>query len=216
MFERFREAVPRLYSAVLADVLDALGHRDRALPGEIVALDPSWKLFGKVRTLSMKRVEGIPDQPYATELEAIDDLKPGDVLVIRMAGCPPCAVWGELLSTAAKARGAVGAVMDGPTRDVEKILALGFPTFAAGANPLDSKGRIDGESRDKPVTIGKVICRPGDFLFGDRDGVVVVPQDVAPQALSAALEKVGGENRVRSDLAAGRSAREVFAQYGIL
>lgn len=212
----YREHSGKLYSAVLADVLDGLGYRDRALPAEVQAENPAWKILGRVRTLRMRGVSEIPAEPYALEMAAIDDLRPGDVLVIAMSGCPQCAVWGELLSTACLARGAVGAVMDGPSRDVEKILALDFPTFCVGRSPLDSKGRIDGVARDEPIRIGAVDLETGDLLFGDRDGVVVVPRAIAEQALAAALAKVSGENTVRDELRGGRSVREVFAEFGIL
>ena len=216
LFDKFRSESARLYSAVLADILDDLGHRHQTLSRDVVPLNFEWKLFGKARTLAMKDVDDTPEHPYALEMKAIDDLHEGDVLVIAMNGCRECAVWGELLSTASKARGATGALMDGPTRDSEKILELGFATFSTGASPLDSKGRIDGVAWDKPITIGGVACKPGDLIFGDRDGVVVIPFDVAGAVLDAALEKVSGENVVREELAAGRAVSEVFAKYGIL
>lgn len=106
--------------------------------------------------------------------------------------------------------------MDGPTRDVEKILAINFPTFALGTSPLDSKGRIDGVARDVPVTIGDCPCVPGDLIFGDRDGIVVIPAGVAGEVLARAKAKIEGETTVRQELAAGKSVREVFARYGIL
>lgn len=206
----------QLYSSVLADVLDGLGRRRQALPKEVRPLCNDSKILGKIRTLKMKEVFEIPEKPYALELKAIDDLRPGDVLVIEMNEGPECGVWGELLSTAAKARGAVGAVMNGPTRDTAKILELGFPTFAVGASPLDSKGRIDATEWDRPIHIGNVAIRPGDLLFGDRDGVVVIPHETAGAVLAAALEKVHGENTVRAELLAGQSVADVFARHGIL
>jgi regulator of RNase E activity RraA len=216
LHRRYSHEAARLYSAVLADVLDRLGYLRQTLPVGIEPLDRQCKLFGRVRTLQMRPVETIPAEPYAMEMHVIDDLSPGEVLVIAMADCPECAVWGELLSTACKARGAAGVVIDGPTRDAERILALGFPTFCRGTTPLDSKGRVDGQAMDVPITIGAVTCRPGDLLCGDRDGVVVIPVEAADAALEAALAKVAGENRVRDELAAGASVREVFAKYGIL
>jgi regulator of RNase E activity RraA len=125
-------------------------------------------------------------------------------------------LWGELLSTAARAHGAVGAVIDGLTRDAAKILAMDFPVFAAGFSPLDSKGRLDAVSHGQPIQIGNCTIRPGDWVFGDIDGVVVVPAELAERVFPLALEKVRGENRVRTELAKGRSVREVFAEYGIL
>src|SRR5262245_34383826 len=205
-----------LTSAVLADVLDTLGHRHSALPPEVRPLRPEWKVFGRAATLSAVAVSAEPARPYDVELACVDALKPGDVLVATTNGERTSALWGELLSTAARARGAVGAVLDGLTRDADRILAMNFPVFASGFSPLDSKGRLDAISHGQPIRMGSCVVRPGDLVYGDIDGLVVVPQELAEQALARALEKVQGENKVRSELARGRSAREVFAEYGIL
>lgn len=205
-----------LSSAVLADVLDALGYRTSALPPTVRPLRPDWKIFGRAVTLATVPVAVEPEKPYAVELECIDALRPGDVLVATTNGDRGSALWGELLSTASRAHGAVGAVIDGLTRDVDKILALGFPVFAAGFSPLDSKGRLDGFCYNQPIRVGDCVVKPGDWVFGDVDGVVVVPVELAEAAFAKALEKVTGENRVREELAKGRSVREVFEEYGIL
>jgi regulator of RNase E activity RraA len=205
-----------LTSAVLADVLDSLGHRGSALPPAVRPLRPEWKLFGRAATLSAIPVAAEPASPYAVELACVDALRPGEVLVATTHGDRGSALWGELLSTAARARGAAGAVIDGLTRDASRILAMDFPVFAAGFSPLDSKGRLDGVSHGRPVRVGDCVVRPGDWVLGDLDGVVVVPAELAGRTFARALEKVSGEDRVREELARGRSAREVFAQYGIL
>jgi regulator of RNase E activity RraA len=212
----YRQCTDRLSSAVLADVLDALQWRQQALPAELRPLAPHWKLFGRVVTLAAAAVAVEPEQPYAVELECVDALRPGDVLVATTHGDRSSALWGELLSTAARAHGAVGAVIDGLTRDAARIVAMDFPVFAAGFSPLDSKGRLDALHFNRPLRIGGCAVRPGDWVFGDVDGVVVVPAEVADEVLRRALDKVSGENRVRDELAKGRSAREVFAEYGIL
>ncbi len=205
-----------LTSSVLADVLDALGHRTSALPAYLRPLAPGWKLFGRARTLSAVTVAAEPRHPYAVEMECIDLLGAGDVLVATTNGDRSSALWGELLSTACRARGAVGAVIDGLTRDTAKIVAMDFPVFAAGFCPLDSKGRLDAISHGEPIRVGECVVSPGDWVFGDVDGVVVVPAGLADRAFPLALEKATGENRVRAELARGRSVREVFAEYGIL
>src|SRR5262249_25555982 len=205
-----------LYSSVLADVLDALGHRTSTLRIAIRPLRSEWKLFGRPATLDAIAVAAEPARPYAVELECVDALRPGDVLVATTHGDCGSALWGELLSTAARARGAVGAVIDGLTRDAAKILAMDFPVFAAGFCPLDSRGRLDGISHGEPIRIGNCLVRPGDYVFGDIDGIVVVPVELAEEAFRQALEKVSSENTVRDELAKGRSVREVFAEYGIL
>jgi len=205
-----------LFSAVLADVLDALGHRTSALPVDIRPLNPSWKIFGRAVTLGAVAVHSEPEKPYAVELACIDSLRPGDVFIATTNGDRSSALWGELLSTSARAHGASGAVIDGLTRDAAKILSMDIPVFAAGYCPLDSKGRLDAVHFNRSIQVGSCTVDPGDWIFGDIDGVVVVPAGLADEALSRALEKVSGENRVRTELAKGRSAREVFDEYGIL
>jgi regulator of RNase E activity RraA len=205
-----------LYSAVLADVLDGLGYPTSTLPADLRALRADWRLFGRAATLAFSPVAAEPERPYAVELECVDALRPGDALVATTHGDRGSAVWGELLSTAARAHGAVGAVIDGLTRDTGKILAMDFPVFAAGFSPLDSRGRLDGMHHGRPLRIGPCMVSPGDYVFGDSDGLVVVPARLAEQAFPLALDKVRGENRVREELAKGRSARDVFAEFGIL
>jgi regulator of RNase E activity RraA len=206
----------RLSSALLADVLDGLGHRHSALPSDLRPLDPDWRFCGRAATLSSVSVAAEPAHPYAVEMECIDSLRPGEVLVATTNGDRSSALWGELLSTAARARGAVGAVIDGLTRDAARIRAMAFPVFASGFSPLDSKGRLDGIAHGSPVRIGNGVVRPGDWVFADGDGIVVVPVELAEEAFRRALAKATGENRVRDELARGRSLREVFAEHGIL
>jgi 4-hydroxy-4-methyl-2-oxoglutarate aldolase len=213
---RFGSHQDTLFSAVLADVLDALGHRTSALPIDIRPLKLDWKIFGRAATLSAIAVQAEPEKPYAVELACIDSLKPGDVLIATTSGDRSSALWGELLSTSARAHGARGAVIDGLTRDAAKILSMDFPVFAAGYSPLDSKGRLDAIHFGRTIQVGSCTVDPGDWIFGDIDGVVVIPAGLADPAFSRALGKVSGENRVRIELAKGRGAREVFDEFGIL
>jgi regulator of RNase E activity RraA len=205
-----------LFSAVLADVLDGLGHRNSAVPAMVRPLRPEWKILGRAATLTAAPVASDPAHPYAIEMACIDALQPGDVLVAATNGDRSSALWGELLSTACRARQAAGVVLDGLTRDTTRIVAMDFPVFAAGFSPLDSRGRLDGICHGAPVRMGDCVIRPGDYVFGDMDGVVVIPMELADQAFPRALAKVTGENRVREELARGRSLREVFGEYGIL
>src|SRR5947209_1561157 len=216
LLSKYRPHQDLLYSAVLADVLDGLGHRSSALPAYLRPLRAEWRIFGRAATLSTMPVAAEPTRPYAVELECIDAMQPGDVLVATTHGERVSALWGELLSTATKAHGGVGAIIDGLTRDAAKIIAMDFPVFAAGFSPLDSKGRLDGISHGQPIRVGVCVVKPGDWIFGDGDGIVAIPAALAEQAFARAMEKVTGENTVRAELAKGRSARQVFAEYGIL
>ena len=208
----------RLFTAVLSDCLDAAGYRNQALAARIRPLDDSLVLCGRARTGLYGDVyearEG--ENPYELEIRLIDDLRPGEIPVFACGASGRIAPWGELLSTAARARGAAGAVMDGLTRDVRTIREMRFPVFAAGIGPLDSKGRGKVVAIDVPVEVAGVRVEPGDLVFGDADGVVVVPRAVEAQVTSAALAKVQGENETRDALARGEKLADVFRRHRIL
>jgi 4-hydroxy-4-methyl-2-oxoglutarate aldolase len=209
----------RLYAAVLSDVLDGMGLREQAMRPFIRPLDEASVLFGRARTGLYMPVYEVREgeNPYEVEIALVDDLKPHDVAVFSCGGpTERIAPWGELLSTAAVARGAAGCVTDGLVRDVRAIRALGFPVFHGGIGPLDSKGRGKMVERDVPVVCAGVFVRPGDYVFGDADGVVVVPQGAAQEVFSTALAKVDAETTTRSELAAGEALGEVFRRHGIL
>jgi len=211
--------VENLYTAVLSDVLDGLGYMDQAMRPFVRPLDEAKVLFGRARTgLYMPRYhvqEG--HNPYAIEIALVDDLQPGDVAVFACNGpTERIAPWGELLSTASRVRGAAGCVTDGLVRDVRQIRAMGFPVFHGGIGPLDSKGRGEMMAMDVPVVCAGVRVAPGDLVFGDVDGVVVIPAAVADETLSLAFAKVEGEDRTREALEAGKSLKDVFEEFGIL
>ena len=207
-----------LYTAVLSDVLDELGFRDQAMPPSIRPLDEDLMLAGFARTGLYREVfRVVPDEnPYELEIALVDDLKPDDVAVFGCCGSRRIAPWGELLSTASRARGAAGCVTDGIVRDIRAIRALRFPVFHGGIAPLDSKGRGKVAEIDTPIRCAGVAVAPGDLVVGDADGVIVVPQAVEDEALRRAFAKVTGENNTRDELAAGAKLADVFAKYRIL
>jgi len=209
----------RLYSAVLSDVLDGLGHPDQAVKPFVRPLDEASVLCGFARTgLYMKRYH-FPEghNPYALEMDLIDSLKPGEIPVLACDGpTDRIAPWGELLTTASAVRGAAGCLTDGLVRDVRRIRELGFPVFHGGIGPLDTRGRAEMMAADEPVEVGGARVAPGDFVFGDVDGVVIVPQAIAPKAIRLALAKIEAEDSTREELLAGNSLRSVFERHGVL
>ena len=216
--ELIERARSELYSAVLSDTLDFLGEKRQAMHSGIRPLDDGLVLCGRARTAMYMEVFHVEpgENPYDLEIALIDDLGAGDVAVMGCGGSARIAPWGELLSTAAQARGAVGCVTDGLVRDIKRVRAMRFPVFHGGIAPLDSKGRGKVMAVDVPIACAGVDVHPGDLVLGDADGVIVVPEALAEQAVRLALEKVGGENRVREELARGDSLREVFSRHGIL
>lgn len=205
-----------LYAAVLSDVLDSLGYRDQAMDATLRPIYRDAVVIGRAHTALSADVYARPDDPYGLEIAAIDTLKPGDVLVAATNHSTRTCFWGELLSTAARMRGARGAVIDGYVRDVRRIEQMAFPIFATGMRPVDSAGRGVVVAYDVPVLCGGVLVHPGDIVFGDTDGLVVIPQAVEVEAIARAREKVAGENRVREDLERGDLLRDVYDRYGIL
>ena len=211
-----------LYTSVLSDVLDSFGRMHQALKPFVRPLDESLVLFGRVRTgRYVLRASGtaMPDghNPYELEMTLIDDLKPGEVAVLACGGPTDwVAPWGELLSTAARARQSAGCVTDGLVRDVARIRTMGFPVFHGGIGPLDTKGRAEMTEMDTEVTIAGARANTGDWIFGDVDGVVVIPAAQAEDIFRAALEKIMAEDTTRAELEAGDSLRAVFARHGVL
>ena len=207
-----------LYTAVLSDVLDSLGHTEQAMGPGLRHLDEALVLCGRARTAMYMEVDHVEkgENPYELEIALVDDLKPDDVAVMGCGASSRIAPWGELLSTAALARGAVGCVTDGLVRDIKRIRTVRFPVFHGGIAPLDSRGRGKVMAIDVPIRCAGVRVAPGDLVFGDADGVIAVPAALAERAVSLALEKVSGENLVREELARGDSLAVVFARHGIL
>ncbi|MEO8305187.1 MAG: RraA family protein [Betaproteobacteria bacterium] len=207
-----------LYTAVMSDVLDGIGYRHQAMPPSIRPLDDALLLAGFARTGLYREVYHVaPDiNPYELEIALVDDLKPDDVAVFGCGGSRRIAPWGELLSTASRARGAAGCVTDGMARDIRAIRALRFPVFHGGIAPLDSKGRGMVAEIDVPIECAGVAIAPGDLVIGDADGVVVVPRAVEDEALAGAFAKVASEDRTRDELKAGVKLADVFAKYRVL
>jgi 4-hydroxy-4-methyl-2-oxoglutarate aldolase len=213
------DAVARdLYTAVLSDVLDGLGFPDQALPPSIRPLDESLTMVGRARTASYREVYAVTpgENPYALEIALVDSLKPREVAVFGCGGSSRIAPWGELLSTAARARGAAGCLTDGFVRDIRAIRRLAFPVFHGGIAPLDSKGRGIVAAIDVPIRCGGVRITPGDLVVGDADGVIVVPRAVEAAAIEQAFAKVRGEDATRAELEAGASLADVFARHNVL
>lgn len=211
-----------LYTSVLSDVLDSFGLMHQALKPFVRPLDESLVLFGRVRTgryALQQPGASAPDghNPYELEMTLIDDLQPGEVAVLACGGPTDwIAPWGELLSTAAVARKSAGCVTDGLVRDVARIRAMGFPVFHGGIGPLDTKGRAEMVEMDTEVTIAGAHAKTGDWIFGDVDGVVVIPAASADDIFRTALDKVLAEDQTRAELEAGDSLRAVFARHGVL
>ncbi|MFN7734423.1 MAG: RraA family protein [Pirellula sp.] len=209
-----------LYAAVVCDAMDQLGLHHQspriALPLQTRFSGATGVLAGRCKTTLWCDMAHRDPEPYAFELKAVDECRPDDVLIAAAGGSMRSGIWGELLTTAAKNQGCVGAIIDGAVRDVDKIAALQFPVFAKGRCVYDSLNRQRVVDVDVPVEIDGVRFEPGDLVVADNDGLVVVPHRMEADVLKLAFAKVLGENQVRDAIRAGMSSREAFNKYGIL
>ena len=205
-----------IYTALAADVMDALGYREQALEHGVRPAHPASCFAGPAVTIDAHRHDEPHEDPYSRIFEAFDRVRAGDVIVVATNGEVRSGLWGELLSTAAASRGVNAVVTDGLVRDIRPMNDMGFHCFCRGCSPLDSAGRVLATGVQVPVTCGGVRVEPGDFILADYEGVVVIPSAIREQVRARCLEKLEGENRVRDELASGRSPREVFDEYGIL
>lgn len=214
--ELFRTLEDRLYTAVVSDVLDSLGYREQVMRADLNPLLPGSVIAGRARTILAVDYYEPLKEPYGKEIQLVDSLVPGDVVVGGTNESVRNGLWGELMSTASKCRGARGAIIDGFVRDLRKIRSLGFPIWCTGTKPVDSAGRGFSVACDCVVRCGGVMVHPGDAILADEDGVVVIPEALLEEVVQVALEKVAAEDATRGDLQAGVSLGEVFKRRGVL
>jgi len=222
--ELFSLAEKELFTCVVGDVLDKQNLVHQYLPPEIRPLSPEMIMIGRAMPVLAgdtfqvaieNSANPLSAKPFGLMLEALDDLRPSEIYV-STGSSHRNALWGELMSVRALKRGARGAVLNGYIRDTRKILSLGYPTFSFGSYGQDSAPRYKVHDFRVPIEIGCVSVRPGDILFGDIDGVVVIPTEVETETFSLALEKVRGERTVRTALEEGMSAVDAFRKHGIM
>lgn len=213
--ELFSAMRNKLYTPVVGDILDDMGYYHQFLPPEIRPMKPDFKLVGKAMTVLMIDVFSVQRKPFGLLTEALDQLEE-DEIYIAAGGTKRCAYWGELLTATAKCRKAAGAVVDGWYRDTPQVLEQNWPVFGRGGYAQDSSVRTQVVDYRCPIEIGQVTIKDGDYVFGDIDGVLIIPSEVAEEVVKRALEKASGEKTVRKAIEEGMSATEAFATFGIL
>ncbi len=203
-----------IYTGAISDVLDEMGYRNQVLPAQIQALTLDQRVAGVAMTVEGEPTGSQdPEQIFIPFLKMLGDLNPGDVIVSQPHD-HACAHIGELSSECAKFRGARGAVIDGGARDIDYILKLDFPVFCRYRTPQDIVGRWKLVAYGQPIRIGNVIIRRGDFIVGDKDGVLVIPKEITMEVLVRSEEVVGTESRVRKAILEGVHPVTAFRKYG--
>jgi len=213
--ELFELVRAELYTPVVGDALDAAGRYHRFLPAAVQPMRETMKVVGRAMPVLMIDVHGPQKKPFGLLTEALDDLREGEVYLASGGGMR-CAYWGELLTATSRVRGAVGAVVDGYHRDTPQVLAQNWPVFSRGRFAQDSAVRTQVANFRCPIEIDGTWIEPGDLVFGDMDGVVIVPRALEAEIVAQALKKARGEKVVRRAIEEGMSATAAFKKFGIL
>jgi 4-hydroxy-4-methyl-2-oxoglutarate aldolase len=214
----------KLFPAVVGDILDTMGFLRQFLSPQIRPLAPGMVIVGRAmpvleaNAFSASEPQGqgpLTRQPFGLLFQALDDLKAGEVYVAT--GCAPqFALWGGLMTTRAIHLKAAGAVLDGYSRDTPEVLQMGLPVFSFGGYAQDQGPRGKVVDWRVPVEINGVRVKPGDLVFGDLDGVLVIPREAEVEAIRRALEKAGTENKVRDAIQRGMSTVDAFRTFGVM
>lgn len=204
-----------LYTPVVGDILDKLGRYHQFLPQAVQPLKEEMVLVGRAMPVLMIDVYGEQKKPFGLLTEALDQLQPGEIY-IASGGEMRCAYWGELLTATARTRGANGAVVNGYHRDTPMVLEQNWPVFSRGRYAQDSGVRTQVADYRCRIEIGGVWVNPGDLVFADLDGVLIIPKEIENEVITQALEKARAEKVVRKDIENGLSSTDAFKKYGIL
>ncbi len=214
----------KLFPAVVGDILDTMGFLRQFLSPQIRPLKPDMVIVGRAmpvleaNAFSASEPQGqgpLTTLPFGLLFQALDDLKAGEVYVAT--GCAPqFALWGGLMTTRAMHLKAAGAVLDGYWRDTPEVLQMGLPVFGFGGYAQDQGPRGKVVDWRVPVEINGVRVKPGDLVFGDLDGVLVIPREAEVEAIRRALEKASTENKVRDAIQRGMSTVDAFRTFGVM
>ena len=205
-------AIP--YTGAISDILDEMGYTHQVLPAELQSIQPGQTIAGRALTVMGERADGLPrDDYFLPFLRMLGSIGPGDI-VVSQPNDRTVAHFGELSAETAKSRGGAGVVVDGGVRDVEYLLKLGFPAYARYTTPQDMVGRWRLVDINVPVTIGRVRVCPGDYVLGDRDGLAIIPRQVAEEAIGRAEEVIRAESHIRTAVIEGIDPVTAYQQYG--
>lgn len=205
------------YAAAFSDIMDEMGYRHQIVSPDagIKPLHEVYAAMGRAVTL-LNAPDTNDHEPYDLVIKCIDEMSADTVLVTTGTERLQTGIMGELTATALKVKGCRGAIVNGYTRDAKKLIKMSYPTFAWGASPIDTTGRVRVIQTNVPITIGGVEIHPGDLVFADLDGIAVIPRSIEKQVIENVLTRVSTENTVRKELSEGKTMSEVWSKHGVL
>ncbi|GHS90212.1 hypothetical protein AGMMS49957_15600 [Synergistales bacterium] len=213
-FKDLKSRYEKLQTAAVGDVLDGMGFRDQNLPWDLQALSTGMRLFGKAFTITGRASGSKSDNDMPVRVKMLSELTSGTIAVMSTDNFRNCAHWGEIMSFAARNNGCVGAVIDGGVRDARAIMDAKFPVFCRFRHPGESTGRWNVSNWQTPIKIENVEINPDDYIFGDEDGVIVIPSALVMEALIGTEEIAEREAGMREALFEGGAIEEVFKRFG--
>lgn len=205
-----------LYSGIISDVLDGMGYHNQMIGNKIMPLKDDTVIFGPAFTSIATTVYSMPENPLTAQCKVVDQLGEDEIYVLVMRGEYNCAVFGELFATAVRGRKGAGVLLDGYARDLKALKEMDFPLFYAGSNPRTSKGRAEINECQIPIRMDGVTIHPGDLIFGDVDGVAIIPKEIADEVITKSIETMKSEDTVRENLQNGASLESVYAKHGTI
>jgi len=205
------------YAGVFSDVMDEMGYRKQVVSPDagIKSLTHHYVAIGRAVTL-LNSPDNNENDPYDLVIRYIDAMSPGTILVTTGTEHLETGIMGELTATALRIRGCRGAIVNGYTRDARKLMEMDYPTFAWGASPIDTTGRARVVETNISVTIGGITILPGNIVFADMDGIIVIPKAIEKEVVQRVIERISTENTVRKELGEGKKMAEVWSKYGVL
>jgi regulator of RNase E activity RraA len=215
--ELFSYLEENAYAAVFSDILDEMGEHFQVISphSKIYPLKDNFVIVGRAITL-LNENNSCKEEPYDTVIKCIDSLPSGSILVTTGSDIFTAGIMGELTATALRVKKSRGVIVNGYTRDARKLIKMEFPTFAWGASPIDTTGRVRVVDYNIPIIIGGVRISPGDLIFADLDGIVIIPKNLEKEVIDEVIKRISTENVVRKELAEGKSMAEVWNKYHVL
>lgn len=215
--ERFNLIASRMYAGVMSDILDEMGFRDQAITPRagLVPLCPGSVFLGRALTV-LNDFDSRLEDPYELAIEALETIQPGQVTVATGTAPLECGIFGELSATRLRAKGAVGALIDGYTRDARRLIQMEYPVFCRGTSPIDTTGRVRVVDYNVPIKFANRTIEPNQVIFADADGILLIPREAEDEVLEKALERIDVESLVRAELASGGTMETVWEKYHVL
>ncbi len=214
--QSFEKMKNELCTGIISDVMDQMGFNNQTLGNAIQPLKDETVIFGPAFTALANEVYSMPEDPLTAQAKIVDQLQEGEIFVLATRGRNNCATFGDLFATRVKAKKAAGVLLDSYARDLRDLKKMNFPLFYKGSNPRTSKGRTEINESHLTVSIDGVKIKHGDYIYGDIDGICVIPLEIVEDVMKRAEQILENERVVRDALKGGMSIEDAYKINGAI